>query len=83
MALQEKSVVDKIEVLLSGVIQVRIRHQVLRGEEEIAATFERYVLSPGQDVSAKTTDARVNAIADAVWTDEVIEAYQASLTPTE
>ena len=83
MALQEKSVVDKIEVLLSGVIQVRVRHQVLRGEEEIAATFERYVLSPGQDVSAKTTDARVNAIADAVWTDEVIEAYQASLTPAE
>ncbi len=83
MALQEKSVVDKIEVLLSGVIQVRVRHQVLRGEEEIAATFERYVLSPGEDVSAKTTDARVNAIAAATWTDEVIAAYEASQTPAE
>ena len=83
MALEEKSVVDKVEVLLDGVIQVRIRHQILRGEKEIAATFERYTLAPGEDVSAKTTDARVNAIAAATWTDEVIAAYEASQTPAE
>ena len=83
MALEEKSVVDKIEVLLNGCIQVRLRNQILRGEEEVAATFHRFVLHPGENVSAKTTDARVNAIAAATWTDEVIAAYQASQTPAE
>jgi urease accessory protein UreE len=84
MALEEKSVVDKIEVLLAGQIQVRTRNQVLRDGTEIAATYHRHVLSPGDDLTNE--DPRVTAIAEATWTEEVIAAYQASLaasTPTE
>jgi urease accessory protein UreE len=77
MALEEKSVVDKIEVLLLGQIQVRRRDQVLRDGTEIAATYHRHVLSPGDDLTNE--DPRVVAIAEATWTPEVIEAYQASL----
>jgi len=84
MALEEVSVVDKIEVLLQGQIQVRTRNQVLRDGTEIAATFHRHVLNPGDDLTDQ--DSRVAAIANATWTEEVIAAYQASLvasTPAE
>jgi urease accessory protein UreE len=77
MALEEKSVVDKIEVLLLGQIQVRRRDQVLKDGQEIAATYHRHVLSPGDDLTNE--DPRVVAIAEATWTPEVIAAYQASL----
>lgn len=77
MALEEKSVVDKIEVLLQGQIQVRRRNQVLKDGVEIAATYHRHVLSPGDDLTNE--DPRVIAIAEATWTPEVIANYQASL----
>ena len=81
MALEEKSVVDKIEVLLNGSIQVRRRDQILKDGVEVAATYHRHVLSPGDDISAE--DSRVAAIASVTWTDEVIAAYQALQTPAE
>lgn len=81
MALEEVSVVDKIEVLLNGIIQVRTRNQVLRDGVEIAATYHRHVLSPGDDVTNE--DSRVAAIATATWTEEVVSAYQASIKTTE
>jgi hypothetical protein len=84
MALEEKSVVDKIEVLLDGHIQVRRRDQVLKDGVEIAATFHRHVVAPGDDTSAE--DPRVAAIATATWTEEVVAAYQANqpvLVPQE
>jgi urease accessory protein UreE len=79
MALSEVSVVDKIEVLLLGQIQVRTRQQVLKDGTEIAATFHRHVLSPGDDTANE--DPRVAAIAAATWTEEVVAAYEASKAP--
>ena len=79
MALEEKSVVDKVEVLLNGSIQVRRRDQILKDDVEVAATYHRHVVNPGDDVSNE--DPRVAAIAAATWTEEVIAAYQASLPP--
>ena len=77
MALEEKSVVDKIEVLLLGQIQVRRRDQILKDGVEVAATYHRHVLSPGDNLTNE--DPRVVAIAEATWTPEVIAVYQASL----
>ena len=76
MALEEKSVVDKIEVLLNGYIQVRRRDQILKDGVEVASTFHRHVVNPGDDVSNE--DPRVAAIATATWTEEVVAAYQAA-----
>jgi len=76
MALEEKSVVDKVEVLLEGQIQVRTRNQVLKDGTEIAATYHRHVLSPGDDLINE--DPRVTAIAEVTWTPEVVAAYEAS-----
>jgi len=81
MALQEKSVVDKIEVLLNGCIQVRRRDQILKDGVEVASTFHRHVIAPGDDVSNE--DDRVAAIATTLWTEEVVAAYQASLPQEE
>jgi hypothetical protein len=79
--LQEVSVVDKVEVLLDGKIQVRRRDQILKDGTEVAATYHRHVINPGDDVSKE--HPRVAAIAAATWTEEVVAAYQASLPQPE
>ena len=73
MALEEKSVVDKVEVLLNGSIQVRRRDQILKDGVEVAATYHRHVINPGDDTANE--DPRVAAIAAATWTDEDSKKY--------
>jgi len=77
MALTEKTLVDKIELVQSNHIQVRTANIIERDGVEVTRTFHRHVLSPGDDVSGQ--DPKVQAIANAVWTADVIAAYQASL----
>ena len=77
MTLASTNTIDKIEVLENGVIQVRQAEIITKDGNEIARNFSRWVLSPGDDVS--TQDDKVKAIATAVWTPEVISAYQAQL----
>jgi urease accessory protein UreE len=77
MALEEVSVIDKIEVLELGGIQVRRKDKVLKDGVEIAATFHRHVVNPGDDLTNE--DPKVIAVAEAIWTEEVIAAYQAHL----
>ncbi len=78
MALTEEQVVDKIEVVENGSVQVRTATVIKRDDVEINRSFHRHVLTPGSDLTDQ--DARVSAIANATWTDEVVTAYQASLT---
>ena len=61
----ELSVIDKIEVLEDGHIQVRRADKVLRDGVEVAKTYHRHVLAPGDDLSGQ--DAKVVAVATAVW----------------
>ena len=77
MALTEKNIVDLVELVQSNHIQVRTANIIEKDGVEIAKSFHRHVLAPGDDVSAQ--DPKVQAIANAVWTAEVIAAYQASL----
>ena len=76
MALTEETVVDKIEVLENGIIQVRKATVIKRDGVEINRSFHRHVLAPADDLTDQ--DARVSAIANVIWTDEVITAYQES-----
>lgn len=78
MSLEEKTLVDKIEVLIDGHIQIRRRDQILKDGVEIAATYHRHTIFPGDDLSNE--DPRVVAIAESVWTQEVIDAYQQSIS---
>ena len=70
--------VDLIEVIESGVLQVRTKTAIKEDGVEISSKFHRHVVVPGADYSAE--DARVQAICAAVHTDEVIAAYKASQT---
>jgi len=85
MALSERVEEDKIEVVGSfKSIQVRTATIIERDGEEISRSFHRHVLSPDMDVSDQS--AEVQAIAAAVWTQEVKDAYAAHVaatTPTE
>ena len=73
MALTEKQIIDKIEVLESNYIQVRTANVIEKDGVEISRTFHRHVVNPSQDISGE--DAKVQAIASAIWTEEIISAY--------
>jgi hypothetical protein len=75
MALTETIKVDQIEVVENGSIQVRTATVIEKDGVELTRTYHRHVKHPGEDIS--TEDSRVQAIANAVWTPEVIAAYQA------
>ena len=76
MALSEVKVIDKIEVVETGHVQVREATRIMKDGQEIAKTYHRWSFAPGDDVSGQP--ANVQAIAAAAWTPEVIAAYQAA-----
>lgn len=65
MALTEKKIVDLIEVLSTGHLQIREANIIEKDGIVIAKTFHRYVISPGDDVSDK--EQRIQDIAAATW----------------
>ena len=83
MALTKETVVDKIEVLEKGQVQVRTATRVLEDGTQLSSSFHRHVLAPSTktdgswgDTDISGEDARVQAIANATWTAEVKTAYQ-------
>ena len=73
MALTEKTIIDKIEVLENNSIQVRIANVIEKDGVEITRTVNRHVVNPSNDISQE--DARVQAVANAIWTEEIIAEY--------
>ena len=74
----------KEEILPNKVIQIRTTTVVEEDGVELARNHHRHVVSPGDDVSSEIQE--VQDIAAALWTPEVISAYQASIvssTPGE
>ena len=76
MALEKKTVTGQLEIGENGSIGVRTDTVVTDDGTEISRSFHRKVLAPGNDVSGE--DAKVQAVAGAVWTDEVKAAYAAA-----
>lgn len=76
MALEKIAVVDRIEVLENGCVQVRTKTAIMEDGKQISGNFHRHVVVPGADYSGE--DDRVKAICDATHTAEVIEAYKAA-----
>ena len=81
MALTKETIVDKIEVLEMGQVQVRTATRVLEDGAVLSSSFHRHVLAPGDDLSGQ--DARVSAIATATWTAEVVTAYEEMIAAQE
>jgi hypothetical protein len=78
MTLASTNIIDKTEVLQDGTIQVRQAEIITKDGIEITRSFHRWVRHPG-DTSAQSDPYPVPAISQAIWTEEVISAYQASL----
>ena len=77
MALEKKTVTGQLEVGENGSISVRTDTVVTDDGKELSRSFHRHVVHPGDDVSGE--DAKVQAVAGAVWTDEVKAAYAAAV----
>lgn len=76
MSLIKKSIVDQIEILGSGVVQVRTSTQILENSKVLSSSLHRHIVVPGDDYSDQ--DAKVQAICAAAHTADVIAAYQAA-----
>ena len=76
MALEKIAIVDRIEVVENGAVQVRTKTAIMEDSKQISGTFHRHVVAPGDDYSAE--DARVKAICAATHTAAVVTAYKAA-----
>ena len=75
MALTKEVVIDKVEVVENGIVQVRQVTRIMEDGNQLSSSYHRWTLTPGQDVSDQ--ESKVQAVCNAVWTPEVIAAYQA------
>ena len=79
MAITKEEIEDKIEVVGEfKSVQVRTATVIKEGTKasgytELSRSFHRHVLSPDADISGES--AEVQGICNAVWTDEVKQAW--------
>ena len=78
MALTKQKVQDKIEIVSEFKhIQIRYANQIVEDGTVISSSFERTVVSCGE--WDKADEHYVRAIADAMWTEELVTKYQESI----
>lgn len=65
--------IDSISVEASGVLS--LRETIIFSEDgvEVSRSFHRTSIGPGSDLTGQ--DPRVIAIANAIWTQDVVQAY--------
>ena len=78
MALSESIEYDKIEVVGQHKhVQVRKATVIKKDGKEITRSFHRYVLTPDIDLQQRSEPNEVVAVCNAVWTQEVKDAWKA------
>ena len=77
--LEKIEIVDRIEVIENGIVQVRTKTAIMEDGKQISGTFHRHVVAPGDDYSKQ--DARVKAICAATHTAAAVAAYKATAKP--
>ena len=73
MPLTKSIVVDRVEVLELGQIQVRTATVISEDGVELSRSFHRHVLEPGDQTTGQ--EQRVIDIAAATWTSDVLAAW--------
>jgi hypothetical protein len=81
MAFTKKTVIDQITVTENGIVLYREATTVVEDGNQIAKTYHRTSLTPGQDLTSQP--AQVVVIANAAWTPEVVAAYKAKVAALE
>ena len=74
MAITKTTEITKIEVVGKyKAVQVRTDTVIKEDDIEISRSPHRHVIHPDSDISGE--DAEVQAVANAVWTDDVKDAW--------
>jgi len=74
MALTKETQIGKIEVVGKyKSVQVRTDTVVIEDGEELSRKYHRHVLNPDADISNEHSE--VQAVCNAVWTQEVKDGY--------
>ena len=81
MALEKVTLVDKVEVLENGCVQVRTATRILEDGVVLSQSYHRHVCTPDHDCTGE--DPKVQAICMAVHTPEVKAAWAASQATPE
>jgi len=82
MATYSERIEYKEEILPDQVIQLRTATVVLKDGKEVGRSYHREVFCPGDDVSSAPQE--VQDIVNALWSPQVVSAYQASIeVPSE
>ena len=84
MTLEKKVTQDKIEVVAVQdykVIQVRTKTAIIEDGTELSSSYHRHVVMPDADLTAESDE--VVAIANAVFTQEMKDAYTAAQASTQ
>ena len=84
MSLEKKVIQDKVEVINVGdwsVIQVRTKTAIIEDGAELSSSYHRHVVSPTDDLTNES--AEVTAIANAVFTQAMKDAYTAAQASTQ
>jgi hypothetical protein len=76
MSLVKQTSVDQIEIVESGIVQVRTATTIFEDGLEIGKSLHRHTIIPGNDYSAESD--HVKAICSVVHTPEVVEAFKAA-----
>jgi len=72
----------KIEIIPPyNILQCRRADIVEKDGVEVGRQYHRHVKHPGDDMTDEC--AEMQAVATALWTQEVIDAYQASIASSE
>jgi hypothetical protein len=91
MALTKETVVDKIEVMEMGEVQVRTATRIMEDGVQLSSSFHRHVIVPSRknesntwvDTTISGEDAKVQSICNATWTSAVKTAYQEMIDAQE
>jgi hypothetical protein len=73
--LEEQYVLDQIEVLRNGTMQIRHATLIIKDGVEIAKTYHRGCISPGDNVDNQ--DEEVRLIAGVIWTPQKVANFHA------
>ena len=80
MALSESIEYDNIEIIGQHKhVQIRKATVIKKDGVELTRSFHRYLLTPDMDLSERSEPNEVVAVCNAVWTQEVKDAWTAFL----
>lgn len=77
MSLTKEVLIDKIEIVESGIVQVRQVTRIMEDGNQLSQSYHRWSIAPGQDYSDQ--EDNVKAICNVAHTPAIVAAYQAKL----